>query len=161
MAIEAAFGTRVLAVLDGALDMAARAIGRNDRRRLVNAVTLGAVDRRMLRDGRPLAMALGVAADARGCGLIRREGVTRQAPGGVAAGPSAVRDLRFFGVAVLAHAGSWVFEAVVFEIVARGTVDVEAAYVFLVPGTRAVLSPRRGDEAGGYARWRARPPLND
>jgi hypothetical protein len=161
MAIETSLGTGMLPVLDGALYVAARAISRDDRRRLVDAVALGAVDRRVLRDRRRLSMPLGVAADARGRGSTGSEGVARQAPGGVTADPSSVRDLRLFGVAVLAHAGSGVFEAVVFEIVARGAVDVEAAHVFLVPGARAVLDPRRGDEGGGYARWRARPPLND
>ena len=161
MAIEAALGARVLAVLGGALHVAARAVGRNDRRRFVDAVTLGAVDGRVLRDGCRLAVGLRVAAGARGGRPIRSEGVTGRAPGGVAPCTSAVRDVRLFGVAGLAHAGPRVLETVALEIMTRGASDVEAAYVLLVPGACAVLGPRRGDEAGGYARWRVRPPSND
>ncbi len=148
--IEAAFRTRVLAVLDRSLRVASRAIGRDDRRRLVHAVAFGAVDRRMLRDGRRLAVPLGVAPDARGRGMIRGEGVTGQTSRGFASGASAVSDLRLLGVAVLANTRSGVLETFMLEIVACSAIDVEAAHVLSVTGTGPVLGPCGGHETGGH-----------
>jgi hypothetical protein len=77
MAIQAARGARVAGVLRRSLDVAAHAIGRDDRRRLMDLVALGALERRVSDHGMALALGLGVAANARRFWSIRREGVAR------------------------------------------------------------------------------------
>ena len=77
MAIQAARGARVTCVLRRSLDVAARAIGRDDRRRLMDLVALGALERRVSDHGMALALGLGVAANARGFWSIGRERVAR------------------------------------------------------------------------------------
>jgi hypothetical protein len=77
MAIEATRRARVSGMLRGSLAMATRAVCRDDRRRLVDLVALRALERRVPDHGKAGALGLGVAADARRFGNIRRERVTR------------------------------------------------------------------------------------
>lgn len=77
MAIEAARGARVTCVLGSPLDVAARAIGHDDRRRFMDLVALGALERCVSDHGMALALGLGMAANARWFWSIRREGVAR------------------------------------------------------------------------------------
>jgi hypothetical protein len=120
---------------------------------------LGAVDGRVLDDGRRLVVGLGVAADALGLGTVGRERVTREAIGRLDSEASAVRDRGLLCVTVAAYLGAWVHEALGRDSVACPALDICPAHMRLVHGARAKLCPRRRDEAGWWAVSRSRPPL--
>ena len=92
MAIAASEGAIVLAVLESSLFVTARARCGDNRRRFVHAMALGAVDGRVLHDGRRRVVGLGVTANALGLRTVWRESVTGKAIGCL--GSEASRDAR-------------------------------------------------------------------
>jgi hypothetical protein len=157
MAIEAARRVRMRCVLRRSLAMAARAIGHDDRRRLVDLVALGALERRVPHHGMALALGLGVAADARRLGKIGRERVARQTRGRRRPEAASVRDGGLLGVAVAAHGRSRVLEPVALEVVAGAACDIGLSDVSLMSRARSKLSPGGGHGFGRGPAGRARP----
>jgi hypothetical protein len=159
MAIATSEGAIVLAVLESSLFVAARARSGDDRRRFVHVMALGAVESRMLHDGRRLVVGLGMAADTLGLRAVRRESVTGEAIGRLGSEASAVRDRGLLCVAVSAYLGSGVHETIGGDGVACSALDIRPSYVRLVHGARPKLCPRRWDEPRGRGMMRSRPPL--
>jgi hypothetical protein len=157
MAIEATRRARVSCMLRRSFAMAARAVCHDDRGRLVDLVALGALERRVPDHRKALSLGLGVAADARRFGDIRRKGVTRQTRGRGHPEAAAVCDRYLLRVAVAAHVCSGVLEPVALEVVAGAAWDIGLSDVGLVSRARPKLGPGGGHGFGRRVAGRTRP----
>ena len=161
VAVGAARRAGVLGVLGRALVVAARAVGGDDRRRLVHAVALGAVGRGVLHDGRagrPRGLAwqpMHVGAGAPGANAwhdrqlvaaaLRRRGARPRPPSRGSFAQTAVP-----GFLNPSRSKSW-----------QAWHSIRLAHVGLVAGARAKLGPRRGDDSGRHSVRAARPAQDE
>ena len=148
VAIRASCRAGVRGVVGRPLFMARRAVGGDDRGRLVRAMALGAIGRSVRAYRSAIAVRAPVAARARGRRDIRSKRVAGEAVGRVCARTAAVMHRGFFRMASRAGRRAGILESLALEVMAVATGDVGVFDVLAVAGARTELVPALRDRAG-------------